>query len=90
MNDHKRISGLLSAVSLLLGLGATAAPLTKELPPAPLKVEFDAQGRTGVSDSALLKKMGFGQRGKDQAQAKYDLRLPKAVRVSGSETNVVC
>lgn len=88
MNVRSVIPRLLSAVALMLGFASTPPAVAKEPPPTPPKVEFDSDGRVGVSDRDLLQKMGIESQRGDQAT--YDLRLPGVVRVSGTETNIIC
>lgn len=77
------------AFSRALMLGFTSVPaVAKDQPPAPPKVEFDADGRVGLSDRELLQKLGLSPG--DQNAARFDLKVPDGVPVSGTETNIVC
>jgi hypothetical protein len=88
MGIRKAIPRLLSAAALMLGFTPTPPAVAKEPPPATSNVEFDSDGRVGVSDRDLLKKMGIAPQTGDRAT--YDLRLSEAVRVSGTQVNIVC
>jgi hypothetical protein len=70
-------------------LGFTSAPaVAKDQAPAPPKVEFDSDGRVGLSDRALLQKLGLSSH--DRSAARFDLRVPDGVPVSGEKQNIVC
>ena len=87
MNVQKLLARVVSAGALMLGF--TSAPaVAKDQAPAPPKVEFDADGRVGVSDRALLQKLGLSS--DDQNAARFDLRVPDGTPVSGTQTNIVC
>ena len=67
---------------------ASAQPATaKEAAPEAPKVEFDSAGRVGVSDKELLQKLGLPT---DENAARFDMRIPDEVRVSGGTQNMVC
>ena len=85
---RKGFSILLSAGAIVLGV-ATAQPVAaQDMPGQPLKVEFDSHGRLGLSDRALLDKLGMSPEG--QNTVRFDLKAPDGVPVSGEKQNMVC
>lgn len=87
MDVQKELARILSAGALLLGFTSVPA-IAKDQVTAPPKVEFDADGRVGVSDRELLRKLGLSPH--DQNAVRFDLRVPDGAPVSGEKQNVVC
>lgn len=87
MEIRKGVTTILSAGALVMGVASAQPATAKETAREAPKVEFDSAGRVGVSDKALLQKLGLPT---DERTARFDMRIPDGVRVSGSETNVVC
>ena len=84
---RKGLTTILSAGALVVGVASAQPATAKETAPEAPKVEFDSAGRVGVSDKELLQKLGLPT---DKNAARFDMRIPDGVRVSGHETNVVC
>lgn len=87
MEIRKGVTTILSAGALVMGVAsaqpATAKETAREVP----KVEFDSAGRVGVSDKELLQKLGLPT---DENAARFDMRIPDGVQISGTETNIIC
>jgi len=86
MKVQKGLARILSAGALMLGF--TTAPALAKDQAAPPKLEFDSDGRVGLSDHKLLSKLGLSQ--KDKNAARFDLKVPDGVPVSGEKQNMVC
>jgi hypothetical protein len=84
---RKGFTAIFSAGALVVGVASTQPATAKEVAPEAPKVEFDSAGRVGVSDKELLQKLGLPT---DENAARFDMRIPDGVRVSGSQTNIVC
>lgn len=84
---RKGLTTILSAGALVVGVASAQPATAKEAAPEAPKVEFDSAGRVGVSDKELLQKLGLPT---DENAARFDMRIPDGVRVSGTETNIVC
>ena len=87
MEIRKGVTTILSAGALVVGVTsaqpATAKETAREVP----KVEFDSAGRVGVSDKELLRKLGLAT---EENAARFDMRIPNGVQVSGEKQNIVC
>jgi hypothetical protein len=87
MVTRKGITTILSTGALVMGVSSAQPAVAKEAAPQALKIEFDANGRVGVSDKELLQKLGLPS---DENAARFDMRIPNGVQVSGEKQNVVC
>jgi hypothetical protein len=87
MVTRKGITTILSTGALVMGVTSAQPAVAKEAAPQELKVEFDASGRVGVSDKELLQKLRLPT---GENAARFDLRLPDGVQMSGPKQNMVC
>ena len=84
---RKGLTTILSTGALVMGVSSAQPVVAKEAAPEVPKVEFDASGRVGVSDKELLQKLGLPT---DENTARFDMRIPDGVQVSGEKQNVIC
>jgi hypothetical protein len=84
---RKGLTAIFSAGALVVGVASAQPATAKEAAPEAPKVEFDSAGRVGVSDKELLQKLGLPT---DENAARFDVRIPDGVRVSGPMSNIVC
>ena len=87
MITRKGLTTIFSAGALVVGVASAQPATAKDAARNVPKVEFDSAGRVGVSDKDLLQKLGLPT---DEKAARFDVRIPDGVRVSGTETNIVC
>jgi len=84
---RKGLTAIVSAGALVVGVASTQPATAKETAREVPKVEFDSAGRVGVSDKELLQKLGLPT---DENAARFDMRIPDGVQISGTETNIIC
>ena len=87
MEIRKGVTTILSAGALVMGVASAQPATAKETAREAPKVEFDSAGRVGVSDKQLLQKLGLPT---DENAARFDMRIPDGVQVSGEKQNIIC